>query len=1007
MNSTLSSSYARGREDRLRALERERSLFSRSRNGPASNASNHQNEPRTASAIRSAVFAGDAAEDKLHVNARTVRDLLDIDFQKPSRTSDAFRQSLERPSKKSAGSGEAWRAQDNRPTTATNVDSSYRRYAPASPTKSASGTGGGFSARARPASAGQAHQYSRHARSLSSDAWRLPSETKHERHRESAPVENPLLDVLEAERSRFFKLEKDYHKLLSEVQALQRSHRQELADTERKRETHVRNVEKSLAVKSEECLALHQEVQQLQNRHSKEALTWTSTKNRHDTHVQALERLLSENQTRERELDKTLTELSNSKKDLASRLLSQEGEYRKVAQVAKDREEQCADERKLRMSLEEKVVLIEDLYSQRDEELRKTKLSIQKQQRDAQNELSKVHYTLETAQKESAQLYDRNEQLVHELEQSAGRERKLSKQIQDLSAFQEQIQSNIDQLTARYAAQEQEKKRLISSEAAVKRDLEKMSTRHSRSLEELAKLDALLVRQKADRKQMQKEVEQWKLTADELEGQISQYKQDLDNSRSVERNLRNAHQELASQREETLRDLSSAKAENKQLLDQISDLKHKIDKMSVAQDELKEKNHERLVVVADKIATLQASLGEAQNQLETFRGAEAILRETVLDKDETIAQYASRLKEFEGVVRGLQSQLEVERRNVEDLKRKKKDDFLAVNEKFSAAKSAMEHEGAALRSQLQQKAMQIADMDGQISRLKTELSETDAHRLRFESKVYELGVAEESMQRQAQMQQSTISQKEHEKAVLTLKHQSLAEQLQRAQAEVNMYRSASSQKDGEIATLQDNVAELGRRLKAQVETLLERDSSYAVDASSDASARDHRLDAQHRNGRPQPQQQQQKLPSYSSGSSYLARSHDAELSALQHNVDALNSKLKGQVDQLLEPTTYHYSVVESSGIRTHQHPAPRSTGSTSNQEQRDYAPRNQGKRGEIVKESGGSVYADEDDDIMGKYLDRQQQQEARTPRSVSGSDRRASDAKLRHLEHFEEEIGRV
>ncbi|KAJ3150050.1 hypothetical protein HDU86_006774 [Geranomyces michiganensis] len=933
-----SASYLRGRQERLRTLERERSLFSKSagatpkssdharrypitthsstphsssgtKSGHSSN--NNNNNTSHIAAVRAAISKSDATpEERLHVTARTVKNMLDTDFACGTASP---------PSKDSGGGGggTVWRDYCCEHSSSVPADRVLRRNGHGYGLSGGSGSGGGGGG-ARAVRAMGSGGARRHARTASSEAWRLNVDRDGdgaEFEMDGMAAENPLLGVLESERTRYVQLEKDYHKLLSEVQSLQRSHRQELSDTERRRESHVRSLEKSVTSKSEECLAMHREIQLLQGKHSKEAIAWNTAKNRLDAQVGALEKLLSEHQARERDLDAEVKELTSEKAELSGRLTIKENEVRKMTQIIKDREEEHSTERKLRASLDEKLVLLEDLFSQREEELRDAKQMIQKLQRDAINEGAKHRSMLETAQRDTAQAVEHSNKLARELEQKEAKERKLMKQLVDISVFQANAQQNIDQLSVRFAAQTRESERIAASEVSVKRELERAHAKHARAQEEIAKLEGVISNQQIEHQTLQNELGKHKATAEQLRAQIESAKQNAEQLQTridtlkredeqVRVSLTAAQHDLSSQQERMTRELQIGKNTIKTLQEQITDLKQKLSAEATANTELKETNHSRLVQVSDKIALLQRTLNESQAQLDVFRAAEKQLRDTLAVRDETIRAQVARIKDADAAIASLQLQLDAERRQVHDFKRQKKDEFLAINEKFLAAKQAMEHEGAALRSQLQQKALHVADLEARLTQLSDDLSEADATRAQLEQRIYDLASQEEHAARTHNQLAASVTAKEHEKHLLHISNLQLTDHNARLSKEVALYRSTADAKDTEIDHLRRNVADLTAKLSAQVQALLDREANASSEdillplLPNDTRYTSHRLQYSGA-GAQQQQQQHQQHQQHQQQSSAVADAsaqYDQILAALQHNVDEINAKLKPDLD---------------------------------------------------------------------------------------------------------------
>lgn len=106
-----------------------------------------------------------------------------------------------------------------------------------------------------------------------------------------------------------------------------------------------------------------------------------------------------------------------------------------------------------------------------------------------------------------------------------------------------------------------------------------------------------------------------------------------------------------------------------------------------------------------------------------------------------------------------------------------------------------------------------------------DISDIAADRFRLESRVSELTASESSYTRQIANLSNTLSQREQETTLLSLKHGSLLEQIKRLEGEIAAYRDSGKTKDGEVSRLQSNVTDLSRRLRSQVDILLNEHES--------------------------------------------------------------------------------------------------------------------------------------------------------------------------------------
>jgi chromosome segregation ATPase len=595
-----------------------------------------------------------------------------------------------------------------------------------------------------------------------------------------------LLGLLEEERSKYIQLEGEYHKLLSEVQELQTNHLQEFKNQERKHETEYRNLQKALILKSEECTLATRELQQFQARYAKESTGWISANDRLENQMEKLGKDLEEAENRYLEMSKQVQDLNRSRKDLAERLTTKENDLAELSIKSRDREVQWINEKELRMKLEVQALQLDHFVTQRDEEIKNLRMQLTKKTIEAE-EGAKAKENLEVARKEIAQLEKREKLYIDELESGASRERQMQKEVDDLKAFQKKLTLELDRLNQKDAAQQKEIEQRQSTESNLRGELADAYSKATQQSDEISILNQESRSLQMENSRLNHDISDLRQTKDNLTQQLKQKESEFASLQNHELQVRIEKEKLAA-------DKANAQAFVQELQGQVQDLLNRLEAEAQSKADMRQQHKEKLVVVADKISELQQTLTETQQQLVEFREMEETLRNVIRQRDDTISTLQRRLLEQQQSLIDTQGELAKESFLNEQLKSKKKEEMLAVQEKFTFAKSAMEDEVQSLKQQLSQKSAHLSSATEELSRLKIEVSTLTADRFRFEARIAELTATESGHLRQLGSLKEQIKRKEQEVSTLMIKHQSLLEQVKRFDSELQL-PSFSSQND--------------------------------------------------------------------------------------------------------------------------------------------------------------------------------------------------------------------
>ncbi|KAJ1569955.1 hypothetical protein HK096_008627, partial [Nowakowskiella sp. JEL0078] len=294
----------------------------------------------------------------------------------------------------------------------------------------------------------------------------------------------------------------------------------------------------------------------------------------------------------------------------------------------------------------------------------------------------------------------------------------------------------------------------------------------------------------------------------------------MDEARNNDDNLRNAIR----QRDTTVsRTLEESQTRIRELQ---SHLREREERFATEVEAIRNKKQQELVTVQEKFekakgsveaecASLRTQLSEAS---EKIKQVEVALRETLIstrEKDIELNQCSTVLAQQDVVVRE-KTQL------VENLKM----EILQLRRDIDAATSSEREKDAFLFERetiLREKDAVIRDKDVTVSMMATELQQKDNTIIARDSVVAEKQRAIDTLQ----------SQHQHEIQLVNLQNNALMDHVKRLQDEINGYRSMNAQKDKDLVKLQGNVTELSRRLRAQVDLLLDAENEIDSDRRGD------------------------------------------------------------------------------------------------------------------------------------------------------------------------------
>ena len=628
---------------------------------------------------------------------------------------------------------------------------------------------------------------------------------------------------MDDERARNAALEDSYAQLLRQVQQLQNTHLLDLRSSEQRFHNASAALQKALVSKSEELVGLSNKLASSDARYERDSREWHKERVSLLAQVETLSTASAGQINKIADREKRLMEMNKLRKELAERIALREQDLIKYGKALRNREAEFVSEKDMRMKLEAKVHNLEQHQSERDNQFREIQTQLHRKILETE-ELAGLKIVFHEAKRDIEDFTRREKYYNTEIEQMANRERKLFIQV--------------EQLTAAEKNNTQELRKLGDRQAALVKDLEERQIREERLSRELHESQSRTIKQEGEFVKLEKQFRQAQLDTNRLMQEYSNMQTSLEDTKAANQSLnqelliwKNKDDLLEKEVEDSLakitvlsKDLGSKERECEAQKEEIRMLSEKLDHEKQHQNDLRLQSKEKFALVTTKITELQETLTETQTQLNELRSNEKNMRTSLRQKEESMKTQSQVLSEAEAKIQELLSSSAKEAIEFEQFKNRKRDEILAIQDKYTLAKQSMDTEVTQLRHQLQQKHMHYSSLSDEFGELKIVVSELAAIKLSLENKLAELSSVESSQQRQIASLHASISQKNQEISRLATKHVTLSDQTKRLDEELNLYReNTSTARDADINRLQNNMEEISKRLKNQVDVLLDKD----------------------------------------------------------------------------------------------------------------------------------------------------------------------------------------
>ncbi|KAJ2994186.1 hypothetical protein HDV02_001765 [Globomyces sp. JEL0801] len=633
--------------------------------------------------------------------------------------------------------------------------------------------------------------------------------------------------LLEDERARNAVLEQSYEKLLLQVQNLQNTHLQDLRNSEQRFHSASSALQKALVSKSEELIEMSNKLASSQARYERESRNWAKERVSLASQVDTLSTTNSETLSKLSDRERRLGELNKLRKELAERIAGREQDLLKYGKALREREGDYTNEKETRIKLEGKLMKTEKDLEKSQNENHELQNQLQRKNIELE-ELSNVKLTLIELKRDHEDLTRKEKHYLQEIEQMSTRERKLYHQVEDLVNQDRKSNLEITKLNDRQNQLLKEIDDFKKLENKLRQDL-------ANSLQEGALQEAEIVKVDKQARQYQQDTTRLLQEISTIQTQLHEVKLNNQNISKELQSVKANEDQLLKEKESLLSRISLFQMENqnKQVeietyRQQVKDIGSQLQLESQQYSDMRSQNKEKFILVSNKIAELQDTLSDTQKQLADLQANEKVIRNTLKQREDTIRNQNAMILEADNRIQEMLANSSKDAVDLENYKNKKRDEILAIQDKYHSAKQAMDNEIAQLKLQFQQKQGNLSSCLEEISHLKAELLDMNDIKQSLEAKIQDLLISDGNLQRQVASLTSSLNQKIAEVNRLANRHMSLVDQTKRQDEELQMYRDNTTvARDADITRLQTNMEEISKRLKTQVDVLLDGSNEHS------------------------------------------------------------------------------------------------------------------------------------------------------------------------------------
>jgi chromosome segregation ATPase len=583
-----------------------------------------------------------------------------------------------------------------------------------------------------------------------------------------------------------------------------------------------RAMQKALVLKSDDLVQTTNKLAHISAKYDRESRQWVHDKRTLRDQLMGLGQDFVSLEAKFENRNQLMEAGNHQRQELAERVVLREQDLGRYSKSLREKDMQLKSEMEARSLAEIQSRQREDNYNRMAVELKELKDMYERRTNDVKD-LEVIKKSFSECKRELSDVTHREKNYLLEIEQLSVRERKLYAESEELSTTQRKNFNETSRLNTKISGLIQEIEIMKNVDVNLRNEIKECSEKSLKSIEENKELTDLI---------RQARNENNRLMRDLSDSQSALRESSISNSNIHEeiKKLQISEQLLKNERDNQNAQLSSISSVLQQKREEIDGYSRKVSELTIdLQNEISEKdnlrnmNKDKLAGVSDRISELQSTLQSTTLQMQELQQNEVQYRQVVRTKDDSIRLKSQQVSELQDTVRDLQKEISTATIEMQDVKTIKREEFLTLQDKFAQAKLSMQQEVLTLRDSLTKKTSQLVTASDELNKLKQGLNEFSADRFTLESRLSELMSSESSYQRQVANFQMQIHTKNQELQRTFAKQQAFEDQIKILEEEVKVYRNGRASNDGDIQRLQNNMQQLSKRLKNQVDVLLEKD----------------------------------------------------------------------------------------------------------------------------------------------------------------------------------------
>ena len=500
---------------------------------------------------------------------------------------------------------------------------------------------------------------------------------------------------------------------------------------------------------------------------------WISANERLDQQLSNASAQLKESQMRVEEVNRQLQDTMQSRRQALDSTQRLSSELLAVQNLLAQKDKEWIHEKEMRIKLELDVAQLNRVVEMRDEEVGTLKKNMAEMEENVKEFTVMKKLSQET--KSELEKYVKNENLyLDELRRLEEMNKKYLAEKTVLTSLNKKLTGDIDMLKVR--------------ETSLSTELDHLKSQLSTDNQKSDQINSLL----SQNQTLQSQITQLEARISSLQIENKEFSSRILEKENEIQQIQIQNTTLIGQNETLNQDYTNCKNQHTQLQSELLHVAQRLEAEVQSKKEIRELNKDKLIHVSDKINDLQTALTQTQRQMAEFRQVENTLHLKIKDRDETIQSLQAMLQEQERVLIEAQAEIAKERYLTDALKASKKDELMMVQEKFIAAKEAMEKEIVTLSSQLSSRNCQAGATVDELAKLKIRFSEISADKFRVEAKVSELIANESSHLRHVAKLEEQLRMKDVELKSILSKHSNIMEQVKKFDAEIQPHDSSLS-----------------------------------------------------------------------------------------------------------------------------------------------------------------------------------------------------------------------